>query len=403
MKKAVSLILCLVMLVSMGAVGASAAYETNQLTKYPVIMVPGFMASEMYKIDEETGEKVTVWGWNAAADMVVGAGGGNLGGIITEFAEYLLAGNVKPIAKRLGEGFNRIFGDLKSNPDGSGTTPIYTYVSTPEETNFKYLRENYPEGNHQHEAEIMAEVCNKVGAENTYAFQYDFRLSAAEAAEVLREYIDDVIEYTNKNREESEKIDKVNIIAVSHGGQVTGTYLSLYGEEGKVNNAVLTIPALGGAGIAYDAFNYQQDGFTFGDVGLLVFIQHAMLMEEDYHYLLEAGLLGFLDELATALVPYCFDTIGNWCSLWDFIPVEHYEELKAQLLDEEENAGLIEKSDFMHYEVMSEDGEYYYGKGFNYMFFITEFQYECIAQFQQSFVDIHYFTVFTDDLIISLK
>ena len=364
MKKVLSVILCLVMLMSACMVGVSAAYEQKQLTKYPVIMVAGFMSSELYKIDEETGEKVTVFGWDAAADMVVGAGGGSLGGIIAEFGEYLLAGNVKPIAKRLGEGFNRIFGDLKSNPDGSQTTELFTIENTAEKTSYKYLQEMYPDGKHQHENEIMSEVIDKVGAENAYAFQYDFRLSAAEAADVLKDYIDDVIDYTNKNREADDKIDKVNIIAVSHGGQVTGTYLSLYGHEGKVNNAVLTIPALGGAGIAYDAFNYNHEGFTFGDVGLLVFIQHAMLMEEDYHYLLEAGLLGFLDELASSLVPYCFDTIGNWCSLWDFIPVENYDALKAELLDEEVNAGLIAKSDFMHYEVMSEDGEYYYGKKF---------------------------------------
>lgn len=364
MKKVLSLVLCLVMLVSACSVGISAAYETAQLTKYPVIMVPGFMASEMYRVDEETGEKVVVWGWNDAMEMITGESSGNLGGIVTDFAEYLLAGNVAPIAERLGEGFNRIFGSLKSNPDGSSAYELYTAVSTPEETNYKYLKENYPDGSHQHEGEIMAEVCAKVGAENTYAFQYDFRLGAVEAAEVLKEYIDDVIEHTNKNRAADEQIDKVNIIAVSHGGQVTGTYLTLYGDEGKVNNAVLTIPALGGAGIAYDAFNYQHDGFTFGDVGLLVFIQHGMMLEEDYHYLLEAGLLGFLDELATALVPYVFKTIGNWCSLWDFIPTEHYEDLKAELLDEEEHAGLIEKSDFMHYEIMSEDGEYYYSKGF---------------------------------------
>ncbi len=364
MKKIIAVVLCIVMLLSTCLVGASAVYEANNLTKYPVIMVPGFMSADLYKLDEETGEKTVVWGWSAALDMIVGAGGGNLGGIVSEFAEYLLAGNVEPIAKTLGEGFNRIFSDLKSNPDGSQTTNLFTYVSTPEETNFKYLRENFPEGNHQHESEIMSEVCENIGAENAYAFQYDFRLGAVEGANLLREYIDDVIEYTNKNREEKDKIDKVNIIAVSHGGQITGTYLSLYGEEGKVNNAVLTVPALGGAGIAYDAFNYNKEGFSFGDVGLLVFIQHAMLMEEDYHYLLEAGLLGFLDDLATALVPYCFETLGNWCSLWDFIPVEHYERLKAELLDEEINAGLIEKSDFMHYEVMSPDGEYYYSKGF---------------------------------------
>ena len=364
MKKVLSVILCLVMLMSVGVVGVSAAYEAEQLTKYPVIMVPGFMASTMYKIDEETGEEVVVFGWSEAADMVVGAGGGNLGGIISEFGEYLLAGNVKPIAKRLGEGFNRIFADLKCNPDGSQTTPLFTYENTAEKTSFKYLQENFPEGEHQYEAEIMGDVCEKIGAENAYSFQYDFRLGAVDAAEELRTYIDDVIDYTNKNREADEQIDKVNIIAVSHGGQVTGTYLALYGDEGKVNNAVLTIPALGGAGIAYDAFNYNHDGFTFGDVGLLVFIQHAMLMEEDYHYLLEAGLLGFLEELATALVLYCYETIGNWGSLWDFIPVEHYDELKAELLDETENAALIEKSDFMHYEVMSENGEYYYGKTF---------------------------------------
>ena len=46
------------------------------------------------------------------------------------------------------------------------------------------------------------------------------------------------------------------------------------GHEGKVNNAVLTVPALGGAGIAYDAFNSQNNGFDFGDVALIVFIEH---------------------------------------------------------------------------------------------------------------------------------
>lgn len=357
MKKVLSLLLCLVMLMSVCSVGINAAYETYQLTKYPVIIVAGFMGSSLYKLDEETGEEVTVWSWGAAADIVGGESSGNLGGIVSDFASYLLAGDVAPIAKRLGEGFNRLFPDIKSNPDGSPyNEDVYLGVTSPEETNFKYLREHYPDGEHQHESEIMAVVCDAVGEENAFAFNYDFRLGAVDAAECLRDYIDAVLEYTDS--------EKVNIFAVSHGGQVTGTYLTLYGDEGKVNNAVLTIPALGGAGIAYDAFNYNHEGFTFGDVGLLVFIQHAMMMEEDLQYLVEAGLLGFLDELATALVPYVFETIGYWGSLWDFIPVEHYEALKAELLDEELNAGLIEKSDFMHYEIMSEDGDYYYAKGF---------------------------------------
>lgn len=57
-------------------------------------------------------------------------------------------------------------------------------------------------------------------------------------------------------------------------------------------------------------------------------------------------------------------TIGCWGSLWDFIPLEQYEEMKAKNLDPVKNAGLIEQSDFVHYQIMSPDGEYYYAKGF---------------------------------------
>ena len=357
MKKILAVVLTVIMLLSVSLMGISASYEITKSTEYPVIVVPGFMASELYKIDDETGEKVTVWSWDAAADLVGGASSGNLGGIISDFATYLLAGNVEPIAKRLGEGFNRIFADIKSNPDGTPyNKDVYLAVSSPEQTNFKYLQENYPDGRYQHEKEIMEHVCAQVGAENTFAFNYDFRLGAVDAAKCLNDYIDAVLEYTGS--------EKVNIFAVSHGGQVTGTYLTLYGEEAKVNNAVLTFPALGGAGIAYDAFNYNHEGFNFGDVGLLVFIQHAMMLEQDLQYIVEAGLLGFLDDLASALVPYCFETIGYWGSLWDFIPVEHYDSLKSELLDENESAELIAKSDFMHYEIMSADGEYNYYDGF---------------------------------------
>ena len=41
-----------------------------------------------------------------------------------------------------------------------------------------------------------------------------------------------------------------------------------------------------------------------------------------------------------------------------------YEEYKAMHLDPVANAKLIEQSDFVHYEIMSPDGEHYYSKGF---------------------------------------
>ena len=151
------------------------------------------------------------------------------------------------------------------------------------------------------------------------------------------------------------------IYALSHGGQTTGTYLTLYGYEGKVNNALLTVPALAGAGIAYDAFNGDAD---FNDAELLQFLQHGFQIEEDFDLFLQANQLGFLDELVEALLPECMPVIGCWGSLWDFVPLAQYEDMKAKNLDSVKNAGLIAQSDFVHYEIMSPEGEHYYAKGF---------------------------------------
>lgn len=353
MKKTMAILLSVLLVFSVCSSGVYAAYEINELTEYPVIMVPGYSSSELYRLDEN-GEVVHVWG--DAFGQAMPEVEANLGGIIADAGTFLLAGDVEPIAKRLGEGFQRIFGDMKTNPDGSSYYDVKNYINTPEECNYAVLQEKYPEGRHQAENEMMTELFNYVSAEDCYVFTCDFRMGAVECAEKLRGFIDDVIEYTGE--------EKVNILAVSHGGQVSGTYLTLYGHEGKVNNAVLTVPALGGAGIAYDAFNSPREGFNFGDVALITFIEHGMMLEEDLHYLVEAGWLGFLDDLADALVPYVMPVMGTWGSMWDFIPLEYYEDMKAELLDETENAAVIEKSDYMHYEIMSSDGEHYFGKGF---------------------------------------
>lgn len=359
MKKVLAILLSTLMIFSCFAFGVSAEMEAQQYTKYPVILVPGYSSSELYRIDEETGEPVHVWG--DAFAQVGNAAGGVIDELLAEAIKSLTTQDVQYIAKRLGEGFNDIFEGMKCNPDGSSVYELYNYINTPEESNFKYLKETYPEGRHQPESEMMAEFGAEIGEEHTYVYTCDFRMGAVENANGLREYIDQVIEYENENRSEEDKIDKVNLFAVSHGGQVSGTYLTLYGHEGKVNNAVLTIPALGGAGIAYDAFN---NDLSFDEIGILMFIEHGFMLEEEANLLVQAEYLGFVDELAEALVPVIMETVGYWGSLWDFMPIDYYDAMKEKWLDPVESAPLIEQSDFMHYEIMSPEGEHYFAKGF---------------------------------------
>ncbi len=358
MKKILSIILCLTLICGSLAFAVAAEVERIEYTKYPVILVPGYTSSEMYRIDEETGEQIHVWGdafgqvGDAALPVVHELLAEAIKSIATQDPEY--------IAKRLGEGFNDIFEGMRCNPDGTSYYELYRYIDDPAEANYKYLKENYPEGRFQTEKEMMGEFGSLIGDENTYAFYTDFRMGAVDNANNLKSFIEKVIAYHNEQNPD-DQIDKVNLFAVSHGGQVAGTYLTLYGYEGKVNNAVLTVPALGGAGVAYDAFNAD---FDLDEVGLFMFLEHGFRLEEELNLLVQAEYLGFVDDLGNALIPYVMPTIGYWGSLWDFIPVEYYEEIKDKWLDEEESALLIEKSDFMHYEIMSPEGEHYFAKGF---------------------------------------
>lgn len=338
MKKFLCIILSIVMIFTSCAVLASAGGEVRgDITEYPVIIVPGYSSTNLYYGDSlETGE--SVWGLNMdlvlervlarIADLGVGLGA-------------LTVGNAEYIASVLGEEMNAMFEKLRCNPDGTSAYELHQDYTAAEDKNSAVLIERYPDGKYRQEIEIAEEIAEYVGYENIYNFSSDFRMGAEYCAGLLDEFIQSVKEHSGK--------DKVNIFAVSHGGQVTATYLNLYGYKGDVDNAVLTVPAIGGAGIAYDAMNAIVE---FDEECLLRFIENGMMWEENYNWLVKAQQLGFIDMVLNALFPKIFPTLGYWGSLWDFIPADKYEQSKANLLDAEESARLIEISDRFHYEIL---------------------------------------------------
>lgn len=338
MKKIISVLLCIIMLMSTCTV-AFAATDKDEYSDYPVIVVPGYSSSSMYRLDEN-GNQVHVWGIDM--DEIVQAILKNIVQIGIGIGK-LTKGNAKYIAQKVGEEFIKLYYDMACNPDGTSVYDLHRYCVTAEESNSANLDKLYENGKFQHETEIMGEYAQYVGKENIFNFNCDFRMGAVFCATQLDEFIQSVKEYTGK--------DKVNIFAVSHGGQVTGTYLTLFGEKGDVNNAVMTVPALGGAGLAYDVLNGDVD---FDEAGLLTFIEHGMMEETDYNWLTRANELGFLDDVINELLPYIKQILGYWGSIWDFVPTEYYEQMKDKCLDKTASAKLIETSDYMHYQVMPE-------------------------------------------------
>ena len=344
MKKLISVLLCTVILIASCAIGATAysVKEGSEISDYPVIIVPGYSGATLYVGDSfETGEKI--WGLNMdlvldrvlarIVDLGIGLGA-------------LTVGNAEIIADTVGEEINVMFEKMRCNPDGTSAYDVKRKYITAQESNSAYMLEHMTDTDDRHEQEIAAAIAEYVGIENIYNFTSDFRMGPEICAGMLHEFIQDVKRETGK--------DKVNIFCLSHGGQVTATYLNLYGHLGDVDNAVLTIPAIGGAGILYDAFNAEID---FDEECLVRFIEHGTMTEEDYNWLVKAQQLGFVDKILEAIIPKIFPTLGYWGSLWDFCPTEKYEELKERLLDPVESAALIEKSDRFHYEILPKMGE----------------------------------------------
>lgn len=338
MKKLLSVLLCAAIVCSSCALFAAGAGEIKDaLNEYPVILVAGYSSSAMYRGDDPaTGEQV--WGVdvNEILQLVlknIAQLGRGLGA--------LTLGNAKRIADTIGGGMVELYGDLACNPDGTSVNDIHTYASEAADVNSANIQAAYPEGDIlRHETVIEEEIAHYIGYENIYHFQCDFRMGQIACAAALDALVESVLDYTGK--------DRVNIFAVSHGGQTVSTYLALYGEKNRVHNAVLTVPAIGGAALAYDPMS---DNVKLDEDCLIRFIEHGNQLEEDYDWLVKAQQLGFLDNIIHYLIPYLLDVLGYWGSMWDFLPPEYYEEVKAMRLDPVESARLIALSDEYHYTV----------------------------------------------------
>lgn len=338
-KKIFSLFMSVVMLFTAFSAIAGAVYQVDgEITDYPVIIVPGYSGSELVMINDD-GTETQIWGLNmdSILDRVLNR--------IVDLGKGLvltIKGNPEYLGKTVGEETEAELEFMKMNDDGTSKYNVRIANPDVQSTNMAYILENGLSETYIHEPELSAEIAGYIGEENIFFFTEDWRTSVYDCAVRLDSYIQDVKEYTGK--------DKVNIIAVSHGGQVSATYFSLFGHKQDVDNAVLTVPAIGGAALAYDIMSGTA---KLDEETLIYYIEHGFDTDGHYAWLLEAQQLGFLDDIVEELYPYVYNVIGNFGSIWDFIPLEYYEEVRDIHLDPVENAAIIEKSDYVHFEVMA--------------------------------------------------
>lgn len=340
MKKIISVFLALILTFCL-LIPAANASDKDEI--YPTIIVAGYSSPDLYLKEGDSLKQV----WGVNMDDILSAVLHNIAKIGIGLGG-LAFGNAKYISNVVGSEMLNLYGVLAYNPDGTSVNDIVTHSKEAKDCQFSHL-EKYENGEHMHEPEIMASVAEEYeklglnGNDWIFSFQHDFRQNIIASADDLDKFIDSVREFTGK--------DKVNLFAVSHGGEICAVYLSQYGKEKcAVHNAVLTVPAIGGAALAYDVMS---ENIVFDEETLLYFIENGMMLEEDYDWLVRANQFGILDDICNCLMhDHVKKLLGYWGSIWDFIPCDYYEEMKNTWLDPVQSAALIEKSDVYHNEIM---------------------------------------------------
>ncbi len=335
MKKFIAVFMAVIL--AMGSVGVVAfADKADNYNGYPIVLVPGYASASLCY--EKDGEVYSAWGWKVE-DLTTDFADNALA-LLNGF-EISLRGGREYFINAVGQTLQKMFEPMECNPDGTSKMNVRPVLFNADVTNDKYMNAVYPDGDYRVELDMTGAIDELVGEENVFYFNCDFRMSAIVCANALDEYITQVKKFTGK--------DKVNIIAVSHGGLITATYLALYMQKQDVYNIVMDEPALGGAQLAADFFN---NSIELDEESLVNYLEYHSQLETDFDWLVKSHPLSSVDEIAEKIVPYAIESVKYWGSLWDFIPLDEYERLKKIHLDETESAELIAQSDFVHYKVM---------------------------------------------------
>ena len=344
MKKFLSIFLCAVIIFSTTAVTINAEEEQRspsfEWDGHPLVFIQGYSGPALIRDrDLETQEQV----WPLRPGNVVKMITPHIPDIISSVIDYA-KGDTQPFIDCFREVTAELLDNISMNPDGTTKYSITSYPHYVTEASVEYINE---EKNGDYlpltEGEFIEDLSLTIPADQIFIFNTDWRRSQLVNCEHLDSFIDEVLEYTGS--------DKVDLYGMSHGGQLTATYLYYHGTEGKVDNAVMNSPAIGGTSLVMELLGSEPVEFNLSE--LARFGSIMLHMEIDLRWLAEklpADLLNSLLKSAfnEVLLPYAV----NFGSIWDLMDTQSYKELRDVYLDPVENADIIARADKMHFECM---------------------------------------------------
>lgn len=321
---------------------APSAFSAEKPESTPTILISGFMCSDLYLNYGKT-DKEKVWAPDAGriADEI-----GKDAGRLASALFGLFTGKKEQFGQVLGKKIADVIEPLRINADGVSAYPVSHYPNSPEYSNIKYMKENCPEA--MYEVNFCNYLAETTDPSNVFVFNYDSRLGAITLAKEFRNFVESVRAYTGS--------EKVNIFALSYGGMIVSSYLYLYPDDNAAHKIVLCVPAIGGTDLP--------DRLLRGNVG---FDLHTVVSFFETILGGEANFARFFEDRSSEEISYivsvackeALSPVRYWGSLWSLCSPELYGGMKKDFLDPVTNAGLIEETDKVQYEIRPKLAELY--------------------------------------------
>ena len=348
MKKFISIILSLALVISVAAIGGASATEPvsseilaecgGNCDVCPAIVVPGIGQSNVWLLDDD-GEYVLDGDGNRIHCF---PGYFNIGKIVSKVLLPAILtlvtqqdmGFSEALAEALAGAFYMNSSDFNGKAPDCVEVEKYPYsVAECSEYEKQQIYGNIP----------LQDYANRVGEDHLYYFAYNSFGNNIDIVDELYAFIQQVKKETGH--------DKVNIVPISMGGTVANGLLDYYPEVvNDLNKVVYIVPALNGSTIVGDVMtknitfldkDYLYNGFLEG----LMDEEDARMIEVIARILPDELLVKALD---TAVDKLLADVFSKNTNMWALLPKEYYEEASAELLSAPEYAKIKEQTDRYH-------------------------------------------------------
>ena len=341
-KRIVAVILCAAMLVSVGAIGASAEDDETKTTcggkcgHSPVVILPGINHSPTYLYNENN-EPYMNGDTHVGGTLLIlelSKLWGTIPGLVASLLATIVTQHSIGLEKAAYKAASAAFWVQECDNDGNFINNLQTQrwnhpISEMNNDDKEWLYRMIP----------LQNVEKEYGGDHIYMFTFNLVGDPIQSAKELDEYIDMVKKQTGH--------DKVTLLPVSLGGTILTAYLNEFG-HGDVDEIVNVVACLNGTDIVADMmdrkWNLADEYFyhefippILGDDASLGYLINIIL-----HVIPRAGV----DAILTGAISAILDKMMINCpQIWAMIPSYRYDALAERYLNDPAKAELKKKTD----------------------------------------------------------